>query len=85
MDMAGAHLAGRWEAGAAWLPLPSPWSIIYLQQNAGKHPAGKSTREKSVWGHCSGEGGWILQFSRFYSAAINRAGEIKVAVQIQIR
>lgn len=57
LDMAGAHLGGRWEAGAAWLPFPIPWSIIYCQQNTGKHLAGKSIREKSVWGHGSREGG----------------------------
>lgn len=57
LDTAGAHLGGRWEAGAAWLPFPIPWSIIYLQQNAGKHLADENTREKSVGGHGGGEGG----------------------------
>lgn len=64
------------EAGAARLPFPIPQSIIYLQQNAGRHLAGESILlgEKQVSGGTVERGGeWILQFSRYYLAAINRA------------
>ena len=76
LDVAGTHLGGRWEAGAAQLPFPVPRSIIYLQQNAGRHLAGESIplAEKQVSGGTAGGArGWILQFSRYYLAAINRA------------
>lgn len=64
------------EAGAAWLPFPIPQSIIYLQQNAGRHLAGEiiPLAEKQVsGGTVERRGEWILQFSRYYLAAINRA------------
>lgn len=59
LDMAGAHLGGRREAGTAQLPFPTPGSIIYLQQNTEKHLAGESIRlaEKQVSGGTAGPGG----------------------------
>lgn len=49
------------EAGAAQLPFPEPQSIIYLQQNAGRHLAGESIplAEKQVSGGTGGGCGWL--------------------------
>lgn len=52
LDVAGAHLGGGQDAGAAQLPYPTPRTIIYLQQNSEKHLAGESIplTEKQVSG-----------------------------------
>lgn len=79
------------EASAAPVLFPVPWSVSYLQQKAGgTWQERASLLERNKCQGCSRErGGWILQFRSYCLAAINRAshsrGEIKVAVQIQIR
>jgi len=62
--MAGAHPGGRWEAGA---------SFTSGKTQGGTWQATASLWQRNKrWGVPRG-GGWILQFSRRYPAAINRA------------